>query len=146
MKPVAKFKKPFGFRMKLFTANFCSHAHTDNASNIKSSATHTALVAAAIKHCIKSNAGIFSTNIKSTNAFRTIHFVGGHTKKIDAHIFNIHWDFPNGLCCISVKKHAFSFADCADFFHGMNGTDFIVGSHNADNDSFVGNGISDLLW
>ena len=44
-----------------------------------------------------------------------------------------------------MEEHAFSFADCADFLHWVNGTDFIVGSHDTDKDSFVGDGIGNLL-
>jgi hypothetical protein len=86
-----------------------------------------------------------SPDIKRTDAFRGVELVTGDRQHIDAEFVHLGWDFSDRLRCVGMKADSMLPRDRADFRERLDGTDFVVGVHDADQQRLWRNGAAHIL-
>jgi hypothetical protein len=100
-------------------------------------------VAGAVDNRLKLEA---SPDIERADAFRGVELVTGDRQHIKAEFAHIGRDFSDRLGCVGVEADSVLPRDCADFRERLDGADFIVGVHDADQQRPRGNGAAHVLW
>src|SRR6267154_1634386 len=111
---------------------FAGLAEADDAGDIQRAGTHTALVAAAIDNGGKLNAWVATANVERTDTFGSIDLVAGYREQVNVVLLDVDWNLANGLHTIDSENDAVFLGNLADFCHGIDDANLIVGIHDGD--------------
>ena len=78
--------------------------------------------------------------IEHTHTLWRMELVAGHGEHVNIHVFHIDRQMTRSLHGIGVEGDALFAAESADFLHGLDRADFIVGKHNGDKGGIFPNG------
>src|SRR5260370_40748849 len=129
----------------LLLAYFASLAEADDQRHRQGAAAQAATMTAAVEYRFQPNMRISPPNIESTHALGAINFVSGQAENIQAQRLYIDWNLAGRLSGVGVKKNLPFFADGGNLTNGLQSPDFIVGSHDADEDCLRGHRLGHLL-
>jgi hypothetical protein len=99
-------------------------------------------VAGAVDHRLKFEA---SPDIQRADAFRSVELVTGDRQHIHAEFVHLGRYFSDRLGCIGVKVDSMPPRDRTDFRKRLDGADFVVGVHDADQQSLRSNGAARVV-
>ena len=116
-----------------------SFTHTHDLVRGQGTGTHSAFMTAAVNLCFKTNAR-FASDIKRADSLRTIDLVTRHTHQINRILGHIKVQFTNGLSGINVEENATFTAHLTDGIDILDNTDFIVDSHDGNQNSVITHG------
>ena len=116
--------------MHLQSCYFSCFAKTNDTWYIEGTRTHTSFMTATVHLSGYFYARRFSTYIKGTNSFWTIHFVAGPRHKMNTNFLRVCRDFSYCLRSITHKKDPMLFTNITNLFHRLDNTCFVISPHN----------------
>jgi len=121
---------------------FGGFAEADDAGNVFRTGAETALMVAAVKKLLQTRA---AANVKRSDAFGAVEFVGGDGKKIDAESFYVERNFSGGLHGIGVEIDVTLRGEFSNLRERLHGAEFVVGVHDGDERGVRTKSFFDLL-
>jgi hypothetical protein len=109
-------------------------AQADDTGNVERARSQAALVAPAVDDRFEADPGIAATYVERADALRPVHLVRGDREQIDAEALHVAFEIRQRLHGIAMEDDAALLAERADFRHGLNRADFVVGHHDGDED------------
>src|SRR6267378_1614304 len=143
--PVTQRAHLLGLLGHFLLGQFAGLAEADDAGDIQRAGTHTALVAAAIDNGGKLNARVATANIEGTDAFGSIDLVAGDGEQVDIVLLDVDWNFANRLHTIDSEDDAVFLGNLADFRHGIDDANLVVGIHDGDENCFRRDGFTHVF-
>src|SRR5207253_8650636 len=102
-KALAQSAQAFGFGPDFRRTQAARDSETDDERNRQGAATHAALMAAAVEEGLEPHVRIAAAHIESTDAFRSIHFMGGQAEQVDMQSLNIKRNLAGSLGRVGVQ-------------------------------------------
>ena len=120
-------------RGQILARQFRSLAQANDARNIFSAGAAIAFVMAAVELRFERRAG---ANVERANSLGTVNFVRGNGEQIHAEAIYVERQLSRGLHRVTMKANIGFGGDAADFLDGLDGAEFVVGVHHADENGF----------
>src|SRR5262249_38265103 len=102
-------------------------------------------MAAAVDEWFQADVRMPSPHVQGADPLGSINLVGAEADQIGPAGFHIEGHFAGRLGGVAMKEYAFFLANRADLGNGMQGADFIIGGHDADENSLIRDGVDKLL-
>ena len=102
-------------------------------------------MSAAVQERLRAHARVATADVQGANALGTIHFVGGQAQQVDAHVVDIERQLAGSLNGIGVEEHAVALTQGANLLDRLQGANFVIGGHHADQDRPVSECAGHLL-
>src|SRR6266567_2319600 len=118
-------------------ANCACLSEPSNAGHIQSSRPHTTFVATAIDDRRNLHTRALAAHVQSADALGTVHLVGRDGSQIEVLLDYVNWDFADSLSRVSVEDHTLLMTKLADFRDRLQHANFVVGSHDRDQNGLV---------
>src|SRR5713226_7236271 len=83
---------------------------------------------------------VSAPDIEGTAALGAVELVSGERRQIDIHLVDVEGNLAQCLDGVGVEEHTALAAELADLFQRLQHADFVVRSHNADQDRLVREG------
>ena len=132
LETVAQGSEAEAFGGHFLGGDFAGLAEADDAGDVESAGTETALMSPAVHLLGERDAGWAATDPESADAFGPVDFVSGEGQQVDGAAGDVDGEFAHGLGRVGVKEDAVFAAERADFADGLQGANFIVGRHDGD--------------
>src|SRR6266853_2909655 len=143
--PVTQRAHLLGLLRHFLLGQFAGLAEADDAGDIQRAGTHTALVTAAIDNGGKLNAWVATTNVERTDTFGSIDLVAGYREQVNVVLLDVDWNFADRLHTIDGEDNAVFLGNLADFRHGIDDANLVVGIHDGDKNCFRRNGFTHVF-
>ena len=127
-------------------AQFAGLAKAGNSADIQRATAHSALLATAVKDGFQAHTRFATAHIQRAHALGSIHLVTAPGKQINIVALNIGWHFANPLRAVAVENNFLVMAQFANGWNFIDGSNFIVGPHDGNQNCVGANFFGDHVY
>ena len=125
---------PLSFRRNFLHGELDGFSKTNDSRNIQGTGTKPSFMAASKHDRSDADPRFFTSDVQRSDSFGTIDLVGRHGEQVDVHCFHINRNLSHPLRCITVKKHPPFTGHLTNLRERIQGSDFIIASHQGNQD------------
>ena len=102
-------------------------------------------MATAFEQGEEANLGVAAADVEGTYPFGAVELMGGEAEQVEVVGLDVEGEFADGLGGVGMEEDAVVVAEGADLADGVKGTDLVIGGHDRDEESLIGEGLCHLV-